>query len=51
MCYEACRFQWRGFWLLEEPNSQLSFEPGLRYLGDHPGGVRDPRYTRPRDPR
>jgi hypothetical protein len=34
---------------LEEPNSQLSLEPGLRHLGDHLGGIRDPRYTRSRD--
>jgi hypothetical protein len=29
-------------------NSQLSSEPGSRHLEDHPGGVRDPRYTRSR---
>jgi hypothetical protein len=49
MCCQACGLQWRGFWLLEKPNSQLSSEPGLRHLGDRPGGIRDPRYTRPRD--
>jgi hypothetical protein len=27
---------------LEEPNSQLSSEPGSRHLGDRPGGVCDP---------
>jgi hypothetical protein len=26
---------------LEELNLQLSLEPGLRHLGDHPGGVRE----------
>jgi hypothetical protein len=50
-CCEAYRFQWRGFRLLEEPNLQLSLEPGSHHLGDHSGGVRDPRYTRPRDSR
>jgi hypothetical protein len=44
-------FQWRGFRLLEKPNSQLSLELGSRHLGDRPGGVRDPGYTRQRDPR
>jgi hypothetical protein len=34
---------------LEEPNPQLSLELGPCHLGDHSGGVRDPRYTRPRD--
>jgi hypothetical protein len=43
--------QWRGFRLLETPNSQLSLEPGLGHLGDRLGGVCDPGYTRPRDPR
>jgi hypothetical protein len=50
-CCQACGLQWRGFQLLEEPNLQLSLEPGPRHLGDHLGGVRDPGYTRPRDPR
>jgi hypothetical protein len=35
-------FNDREFWLLEKPNSQLSFEPGSCYLRDRPGGVRDP---------
>jgi hypothetical protein len=36
---------------LKEPNQQLSLEPGPCHLGGRTGGVRDPRYTRPRDPR
>jgi hypothetical protein len=47
MCCEACCFQWRGFQLLEEPNPQLSLEPGTRHLKDHPGGVRN-LVTRPK---
>jgi hypothetical protein len=37
--------------LLEKLNLQLSLESGLCHLGDRVGGVRDPGYTRPRDPR
>jgi hypothetical protein len=40
-----------GFRLLKKPNSQLSSESRLCHLGDRSGGVRDPGYTRPRDPR
>jgi hypothetical protein len=29
-----------GYW--KKSNWQLSLEPGSWYLGDHPGGVRDP---------
>jgi hypothetical protein len=29
---------------------ELSLEPGPNHLGDRPGGVRDPGYTRPPDP-
>jgi hypothetical protein len=36
---------------MEKSNSQLSLESGPRHLRDHLGGVRDPRDTRPRDPR
>jgi hypothetical protein len=51
MCCEVCRFQWLGFRLLEEPNPQLSPEPGPRHLRDRSGGIHDPRYTQSRDPR
>jgi hypothetical protein len=45
MCGKAYGFQWQGFWLLEKPNSQLSFEPGSCYLGDRLGGIHDPGNT------
>jgi hypothetical protein len=35
--------------VIEKTEPQLSSEPGPRHLGDHPGGVRDPRYTQLRD--
>jgi hypothetical protein len=35
-------FNARGFWLLEKPNLQLSFESVTSHLGDHTGSVRDP---------
>jgi hypothetical protein len=41
-CCQVCDFQWRRFWLLRKLNSQLSFEPGSCYLGDHTRGARDP---------
>jgi hypothetical protein len=44
-------FNGEDFGYSKKMNSQLSLEPGLRHMGDRPGGVRDPRYTRPRDPR
>jgi hypothetical protein len=44
-------FNGEDFWLLEELNSQLSSESGSRHLEDRSGGVRDSRYTRPRDSR
>jgi hypothetical protein len=34
---------------LEEPNPQLSLEPGSCHLGDHSEGICDLRYTRPYD--
>jgi hypothetical protein len=36
---------------MEKLNSQLSSEPESRHLGDRSGGVHDPGYTRPCDPR
>jgi hypothetical protein len=51
MCYQACGLQCREFWLLEEPNSQLSSEPGSFHLEDRIGGVGDPGDARQRDPR
>jgi hypothetical protein len=50
-CYQACRFHWQRFRLLEKLNLQLSLEPGSCYLGDRAGGVRDPGYTWQRGPR
>jgi hypothetical protein len=45
MCCQACGIQWREFWLLGKLNSQLSSESGSCYLGDRPGGIRDPSDT------
>jgi hypothetical protein len=50
-CCQACGPQWRGFQLLEKPNSQLPLEPGSCHLGDRVGGVRDPNDARQCDPR
>jgi hypothetical protein len=37
-----------GYW---KNRTQLSSESGSHHLVDHTRGVRDPRYTRPCDPR
>jgi hypothetical protein len=49
--HKACDFQLRGFWLLEKPNSQLSFDPSSCHLRDHIRGIHDSGYARQRDTR
>jgi hypothetical protein len=44
-------FNGEDFGYEKKLNLQLSLEPGSRHLRDRPEGIRDPRYTRPRDPR
>jgi hypothetical protein len=48
---QACDVQWRGFWLLEKSDSQLSLELGSCHLGERVGGVRDPGDARQHDSR
>jgi hypothetical protein len=40
--HQACGFQWRGFRLLEKPNSHLSVELRTCHLGNRTRSVHDP---------